>query len=203
MILFKKKDTNLKYGNHVFTFPDERKLYQIKEDYFEKLPAAKLISIQENSNYIAFLGISKSTLEAGHRMIKDKIFEIGILAQKRDKSELNKTIEDAKKLIEGIDTTRKEYDGTNEVIMVSTFDLFFFLDGENIFEKTEETMELKRHYLNTYPYFRSFFFRKLNDFLSDYKVTFQNSINISVTQTAIQEVVKDLSLTDLSESKTS
>lgn len=203
MILFKKKDTNLKYGNHVFTFPDGRKLYQIKEDYFEKLPAAKLRTIQENSNYIAFLGISKSTLEAGHRMIKDKIYEIGLLSQKRDKTELNKTIEDAKKLIEGIDTTRKEYDGMNEAIMVSTFDLFYFFDGEDIFRTNEETLELKRHYLNEYPYFRNFFFQKLNGHLSDFKITYQNCINFALAQTAIQEVVKDLSLTDISESKTS
>ena len=198
---FKKKAT--RYGDHVFTFPDGRKLYQIKEDYFEKLPAAKLRTIQENSNYIAFLGISKSTLEAGHRMIKDKIYEIGLLSQKRDKTELNKTIEDAKKLIEGIDTTRKEYDGMNEAIMVSTFDLFYFFDGEDIFRTNEETLELKRHYLNEYPYFRNFFFQKLNGHLSDFKITYQNCINFALAQTAIQEVVKDLSLTDISESKTS
>lgn len=198
---FKKKATI--YGDHVFTFPDGRKLYQIKEDYFEKLPAAKLRTIQENSNYIAFLGISKSTLEAGHRMIKDKIYEIGLLSQKRDKTELNKTIEDAKKLIEGIDTTRKEYDGMNEAIMVSTFDLFYFFDGEDIFRTNEETLELKRHYLNEYPYFRNFFFQKLNGHLSDFKITYQNCINFALAQTAIQEVVKDLSLTDISESKTS
>lgn len=198
---FKKKAT--RYGDHVFTFPDGRKLYQIKEDYFEKLPAAKLRTIQENSNYIAFLGISKSTLEAGHRMIKDKIYEIGLLSQKRDKTELNKTIEDAKKLIEGIDTTRKEYDGMNEAIMVSTFDLFYFFEGEDIFSTNEETLELKRHYLNEYPYFRNFFFQKLNGHLSDFKITYQNCINFALAQTAIQEVVKDLSLTDISESKTS
>ena len=198
---FKKKST--RYGNHVFTFPDGKKLYQIKEDYFEKLPAAKLRTIQENSNYIAFLGISKSTLEAGHRMIKDKIYEIGLLSQKRDKTELNKTIEDAKKLIEGIDTTRKEYDGMNEAIMVSTFDLFYFFEGEDIFSTNEETLELKRHYLNEYPYFRNFFFQKLNGHLSDFKITYQNCINFALAQTAIQEVVKDLSLTDISESKTS
>jgi tRNA 2-selenouridine synthase SelU len=198
---FKKKAT--RYGDHVFTFPDGKKLYQIKEDYFEKLPAAKLRTIQENSNYIAFLGISKSTLEAGHRMIKDKIYEIGLLSQKRDKTELNKTIEDAKKLIEGIDTTRKEYDGMNEAIMVSTFDLFYFFEGEDIFRTNEETLELKRHYLNEYPYFRNFFFQKLNGHLSDFKITYQNCINFALAQTAIQEVVKDLSLTDISESKTS
>ena len=192
-----------KYGNHVFTFPDGRKLFQIKEEYFDKLPASKLRTIQENSNYIAFLGISKSTLEAGHRMIKNRIYEIGLLLTKRDKTELNTKIEECKKLIDGIDTTRKEYDATNEAIMVSTFDLFYYFEGEDIFRTTDETLEMKRHYLNEYPYFRNFFFQKLNGHLSDFKVTYQNCINFALAQTAIQEVVKDLNLTDISESKIS
>ena len=56
---FKKKIN--KYADHIFTFPNGKKLYQIKEDYFEKLPAKKLLWIQENSNYLAYLGVSKAT----------------------------------------------------------------------------------------------------------------------------------------------
>ena len=87
--LFRRKS---KYGNHGCTFPDGRKLFQIKEEYFEKLPASKLRTIQENSNYRAYLGISKSTLEAGHRMIKDRIYEIGVFSTKKEKKKLNKKI---------------------------------------------------------------------------------------------------------------
>lgn len=199
--IFKKK--TCKYGKHIFTFPNGKKLYQLKEDYFEKLPNSKLISIQENSNYIAHLGVSKTTLEAGHKMIKENAFEIKSLSRSRNKAELEAKCDDQIKLIEQIETTRKEYDNTNEAIMVSLFDLFFFFEGENIFEKTDETLELKRYYLNQYPYFRNFFFQKLNDYTDIYKVTFQNCIHFALAQTAIQEVVKDLSLIDIVEPKTS
>lgn len=192
-----------KYGKYIFTFPNGKKLYQLKEDFFEKLPNSKLISIQENSNYIAHLGVSKTTLEAGHKMIKENAFEIKSLSRSRNKAELEAKCDDQIKLIEQIETTRKEYDNTNEAIMVSLFDLFFFFEGENIFEKTDETLELKRYYLNQYPYFRNFFFQKLNDYTDIYKVTFQNCIHFALAQTAIQEVVKDLSLIDIVEPKTS
>jgi len=86
---------------------------------------------------------------------------------------------------------------------VSLFDLFFFFEDEDIFEKTDETLELKRYYLNQYPYFRNFFFQKLNDYTDIYKVTFQNCIHFALAQTAIQEVVKDFSLIDIVEPKTS
>lgn len=199
--IFKPKYT--KYGKHIFTFPNGKKLYQLKEDYFEKLPNSKLISIQENSNYIAHLGVSKTTLEAGHKMIKENAFEIKSLSRSRNKAELEAKCDDQIKLIEQIETTRKEYDNTNEAIMVSLFDLFFFFEDEDIFEKTDETLELKRYYLNQYPYFRNFFFQKLNDYTDIYKVTFQNCIHFALAQTAIQEVVKDLSLIDIVEPKTS
>jgi hypothetical protein len=199
--LFKKKPT--KYGTHIFTFPNGKKLFQLKEDFFAKLPNTKLISIQENSNYIAHLGVSKTTMEAGHKMIKENAYEIKILSKSRGKtSELDKKCDDQIKLIEQIETTRKEYDNTNEAIMVSLFDLFFFFENENIFEKSDETLELKRHYLNEYPYFRNFFFQKLNDYTDIYKVTFQNCIHFALAQTAIQEIVKDLSLTSIVEPKT-
>ena len=197
--IFKKKTS--KYGKHIFTFPNGKKLYQLKEDYFEKLPNSKLISIQENSNYIAHLGVSKTTLEAGHKMIKENAFEIKSLSRSRNKAELEAKCDDQIKLIEQIETTRKEYDNTNEAIMVSLFDLFFFFEDEDIFEKTDETLELKRYYLNQYPYFRNFFFQKLNDYTDIYKVTFQNCIHFALAQTAIQEVVRDLSLTDIVEPK--
>ena len=33
----------IKYGKHIFTFQTVKKLYQLKEDFFEKLPNSKLI----------------------------------------------------------------------------------------------------------------------------------------------------------------
>ena len=200
MRIFKKKAD--RYGTHIFTFPNGKKLFQIKEEYFEKLPAEKLRSIQENSNYIAFLGISKTTLEAGHSMIKRIANEISVLSDNKSKAEREKKIQDLNRVIDQIDTTRKEYDHTNEAIMVSLFDLFYYLEGETPFIWSEQNLEAKRYYLNEYPYFRSFFFQKLNDFTTGYKVTYQNCINLALAQSTIQEVVKDLNLTNTSEHKT-
>jgi len=86
--------------------------------------------------------------------------------------------------------------------MVSLFDMFFFFEDEDVLTWSEETMERKRYYLNEYPYFRNFFFQKLNDYTSLYRSTFQNSIHYALAQTAVQEIVKDLNLTSISEPKT-
>lgn len=202
--ILKKKHT--RYGNLIFTFPNGQKVYQVKDEYFEMLPAKKLMFIQENSNYIAFLGISKHTLHAGHRKIKEQAYKIMAQSELRNKEELRNRCNDLVKLVDQIDTTREEYDKTNEAIMVSLFDLFFFLDNETPFEWSEESVERKRNLLNEYPYFRNFFFQKLNSFMSDYKVTLQNCINFALIQTQVQEVVKeiakDLSHTNTSEDKT-
>lgn len=200
MKIFKKSAE--KIGTLIFTFPDGKKLYQVKEDYFERLPSEKLRIIQENSNYIAHLGISKTTLEAGHKMLRNLAYEISALTERKDKSELKKKAEDLGKLIDQIDTTRKEYDNTNEAIMVSLFDLFYFFEGEIPFVWSEESLEIKRYYLREYPYFRAFFFRKLNDYIADYRLTYQTSINIALAQSTVQELIKDWSHIGTSEAST-
>jgi hypothetical protein len=196
------KRSHSKYGKHIFTFPDGKKVYQLDEQYFEKLPSKKLLSIQENSNYIAFLGVSKTTLEAGHKMIKDKAYEAKAIIKDRDRTKLERIIDEQVKLIEQIETTRKEYDGTNEAILVSLFDLFFYFDDEDMFTWSEESMERKRHYLNSYPYFRSFFFQRLNAYMTAYKITLQNCIHFALAQSTIQEIVKDLNHISTNEAKT-
>ena len=198
------RSKKLIYGKQIFTFPDGRKLYQVKDEYLERLPNKKLLYIQENANYIAHLDISKATLIAGHRMIERCAGEINALAYQKNTSEKirNKT-DELVKLVHQIDITRKEYDNTNEAILLSLFDLFFFFDNENPFEWSDETMERKRYYLNEFPIFRRFFFQKLNEYTVLYRSTFQNCINFALMQSTVQELVKDLSHIDTSEAKTS
>lgn len=197
---FKKKIN--KYADHIFTFPNGKKLYQIKEDYFEKLPGKKLLWIQENSNYLAYLGVSKATLEVGLRKVKEKSHEAKAYSRDRDKTKLDNILDEQVRLIEQMETNRKEYDGTNEAILVSLFDLFFLFEDENVFEYSEQSLEVKRYYLNEYPYFRSFFFQRLKSYMMAYKITLENCIHYALAQSTIQEIVKDLSLTDISDSKT-
>jgi hypothetical protein len=82
---FKKDFTAKKYCDLFYTFPDGTKLYKIKDSYIEKLPAKKLLSIQENSNYIAFLGISKSMLEASQNKCERLSVECEILTERKAK----------------------------------------------------------------------------------------------------------------------
>jgi len=200
-MFFKRKKKN-DIGNLIFTFPDGKKLYQVKDEYLEKLPAEKLRTIQENANYIAYLGVSKHTLIEGQKMVKIAAYEARVLAAGRDKANTIDKIDDIIKLQEQMEVTRQMYDGTNETILVSTFDLFFFFEDENPLTWSHETLERKRKYLNEYPLFRSFFFQKVNDYMGVYKNILQNVINYALIQTQIQEIAKELSHTDISAIKT-
>lgn len=189
---YHRKQLN-RYGKLVFTFPDGRKVFQIKDDYVEQLPAKKLLFIQENSNYIAYLGVSKSTMEAAHSTIKQKAFELFGYVELDNKAKLQERCNDIVKVVEALDSTRLEYDNTNETIMLSLFDLFFFFDNETPLTYSEQSLEQKRYYLNEYPFFRNFFFQKLNDFTSAYKVILQNVINFALIQTRVAQEVAEIS----------
>jgi len=202
MNIFKRFKKAHRAGKLIFTFPDGRKVYQIKDEYLEKLPAQKLRTIQENANYIAYLGVSKHTLIEGQKMIKNLAYEARALSGTRDRTKAQEKIDDLIRITEQMEVTRQMYDGTNETILVSTFDLFFFFDDEEPFEWSEETLERKRHYLNEYPYFRSFFFQKASAYMGDYKDILLNVINFALVQTQIQELAKQWNPTSTSESKT-
>jgi hypothetical protein len=203
-----------KYGKHIFNFPDKQRLYQLKEDYFEKLPSYKLEYIQENTNYIAHLGVAKHTLNAANEKTISEADKVGALlpVYTPDKKQFIISADDlerAHQSLANIKTTQAyvktnigEYDKTNEHIIVSLFDMFFFFEDENIFEFTEEALEKKRYYLKEYPYFRNFFFRKLESYISDYKITYDNCTRFAILQTGIQEVVRGLDFTSIQEAGT-
>lgn len=189
-----------KFGMHIFTFPDGERLYQLREDYFERLPNAKLEYIQENANYIAYLGISKHTLYAAIDKIADLTEQIkSVVSLKQDPAKL---IESQKKVLGYIRDNTANYDKTQEHIIVSLFDMFFFFEDENIFAWSEEALEKKRHYLNEYPYFRNFFLRRLESYQTTFRVTYESAIRLAIQQTAIQEVIRDMTFTDTSETET-
>lgn len=186
-----------KFGKEVFRFPDGATLYQLKEDYFEKLPNAKLEYIQENANYIAHLGISKYTLFSAIKKVKELQDEVKALI--RLKQDPTRQIEQIDKVLGYIDSNTKDYEEKQRHIVISLFDMFFFFEDEDIFKWSEEALEKKRQYLDDYPYFRNFFFRKLEDYQTVYKVTFQSAIRYAIQQTGIQEVIKDWDFTSIKE----
>lgn len=197
---FKKKTKP--QGKHIFTFPDGRKLMQINDEDLERLPSEKLRTIQENANYIAYLGISKHTLIEAHKMVKNTAYEARVLAGGRDKAATQNKIDDIIKVIEQMDITRTTFDGINETILVSTFDLFFFFEDENPFTWSTESLERKRKYLNDYPFFRSFFFQKASEYMGDYSSILSNATRYALAQTQAQEIVRRLEFTNISSNKT-
>ena len=202
--IFKKNFTAKKYCNLFYTYPDGRKVYKLREDYFEKLPARKLLSIQENSNYIAFLGISKSMLEASQEKCERLSIECEMLAEKKAKhTEILVKQKELTGAIRAQRVSKSEYDNAVSTVLLSIFEMFFYFEKEPLFAKDDEYWtELKREYLNKYPTLRGFFFKSLESYLSDLKITYNNAINLAVAQTSIQELIKQLTYTNLSEDMT-
>jgi len=191
-----------KYGTHIFTFPDKKKLYQLKEDHFEKLPNYKLEYIQENSNYIANLGVGKQTLLVANNKSISLNDQVNALIDLKKYDEAKKKLAEQKTTLTYIGVNVEETEKTQEHILVTMFDMFFYFDDEPMFKFSEESLERKRYYLNEYPYFRNFFFRKLENYSTAYKDTYENVIRYAIIQTGIQSVIQDLIFTDLQEAKT-
>jgi len=199
---FKKDFTAKKYCDLFYTFPDGTKLYKIKDSYIEKLPAKKLLSIQENSNYIAFLGISKSMLEASQNKCERLSVECEILTEKKAKhTEILAKQKELTSTIQAQKISKSEYDNAISTVMLSIFEMFFYFEKEPLFVNDEFWTEKKREYLNKYPSLRVFFFKSLESYTSDLKITWDNAINLAVAQTTIQELIKQLAYTTTEDEK--
>ncbi len=201
--IFKKNFTAKKYCDFFYTYPDGTKIYKLRDDYIEKLPAQKLLYIQENSNYIAFLGISKSMLEASQERCERLSIECEILTEKKAKhTEILAKQKELTVAIRAQKLSKSEHDNAISTILISIFEMFFYFEKEPLFAKDAEYWtELKRDYLNKYPSLRGFFFKSLESYLTDLKITFNNDINLAVAQTSIQELIKQLSHTNIPNDK--
>jgi len=183
--MFFKKNYK-KSGNLFFTFPDGAKLYRIKDSEAMKLPNKLLATIQENSNYLGFLGLTKANLNVSVKKLKEKLPEY-----KHTNSE--NTFNDIMKILDFIDISGKEYDRASKAIIVNLFDLYFYFEDENPFIKSEETLEKKQYYLDNYVYFQNFFFQQLKLHFKDYMITLEDSINYAILQTSMTEFISQLS----------
>ena len=76
--------------------------------------------------------------------------------------------------------------------MLSIFEMFFYFEKEPLFVNDEFWTEKKRDLLNKYPSLRGFFFKSLENYTTDLKVTWHNATNLAVAQTSIQELIKQL-----------
>jgi len=200
---FKKDFTAKKFCDLFYTFPDGTKIYKLKDDFVERLPAKKLLSIQENTNYIAHLGVSKSMLEYSQEKIERLSIECEILTERKAKhTEILAKQKELTSHIKAQKLTKSEYDNTISTVLISTFDMFFYFEKEPLFTNDNDFwIEKKREYLDKYPSFRGFFFKSLKSYLTDLKLTYTNVINFAVTQTSIQEFIKQLKYTNIEDEK--
>ena len=199
---FKKDFTAKKYCDLFYTFPDGTKIYKIKDSYIEKLPAKKLLSIQENSNYIAFLGISKSMLEASQDKCERLSIECEILTEKKAKhAEILAKQKELTSTIQAQKISKSEYDNAISTVMLSIFEMFFYFENEPLFVNDEFWTEKKRDLLNKYLSLCGFFFKSLDSYTTDLKVTWHNATNLAVAQTSIQELIKQLAYTTTEDEK--
>lgn len=182
--MFFKKNYK-KSGDLFFTFPDGEKLYRIKDSEAIRLPNKLLQAIQENSNYISYLGLTKANLNVSVKKMKEKMPEY-----KHTHNE--DTYQDIMKILDFIDVSGREYDRASQAILVNLFDLYFYFENENPFEKTDETLEKKKYYLDNYVYFQNFFFQNLKQHFKDYMITLEDSISYAILQTSLTQFIKDL-----------
>lgn len=188
--MFKKIKDKLfitRFGELVFTFPNGKKLYTIKDNSLHKIPAKNYNQLQENHNYLAFLGATKANIIANNKLIADYCSR-GLKGEN--------TYESINKLIGTRDIFLTEYDSAIERLVLNTFDAFFFFENENPFETNEakraKTLELKRKYLNDYPYFNSFFFQLVKKRYKNLLDIWSESIDFALAQITLSQMIKEM-----------
>lgn len=189
-----------KYGELFFTFPDGEKVYKLKEDFHERLPREKLKFIEENTNFIAQVGVSANIIKVS--MVKALELNREIKAHNDSKLDASKKIDEQHTVLKFVVEGTEMHMEKTEDIMVTMFDMFFFFEGENVFEQSEEDLEKKRHYLNEYPYYKGFFLRQLEMHSGIYRNTLNSVIQYAILQTSLLEAVRAWEFTNTSEQET-
>jgi len=172
----KQKVKTFKYGELIFTFPNGKRLYIIKDKALQNLSAKEYRILQENHNYLAYLGITKTNLTA---MLKNL------------DSNSNDSLK-VKEIVKVAERSYGEFDRATELMILNTFDMFFFFEDEDIFVKSDEILERKRYYLNEYPFFNNFFFQLVKKKFPNLTDTWNMSIQFALAVTTLNVIVKEL-----------
>jgi len=186
MHIFKR---NFIKGELFFTFPDGKKLFRVKDSDLLKLPAKQFLNIQENSNYLGFLGVTKQNLQISVKNLDERFAKI---EQSQNIEEINVIISECKKVTEFLKINTSEFDRASDAIALNLFDLFFYFQGENPIERSFESMELKKYYLDTYPYFKVFFFQEVQKYYKDFAPSLLNYIDFALFQMDIFTKINSL-----------
>ncbi len=194
---FRKKISAITKGDLIFTFPNGEKLYLLKDDYLVRLPNEKYQMIQENQNYLAFLGLTKTNLIAMNKKLTELSEQLKIEVQvaKRGISNLQ-NIENISKSIEEISLFAPkqlgEFDRANELLITNTFDFYFFFEDEDPLIKNEQTLERKRFYLKEYPFFNGFFLQILKKNKKISQDTYSESIQFVLMSATLEEIKEQM-----------
>lgn len=192
------------YGEQKFKFPDGKKLYLIKDNYLHKLSAKLYQDIQENHNYLSYLGVSKTNFVASHENI-DKYsaeLELELDIGNRTKFDYNKLKSINKKIRDAVIFNKKQYkefDNANEILMLNVFDLYYFFEDENPFKKNAETLERKRYYLDKYPYFKGFFLQELKKNKNYCNDTWNELTQFVLSRATLMAIKEELTYSNLAE----
>lgn len=181
-----------------FTFPDGKVLYQIDESDLHNANAKQYLFIQENINYLAYLGVTKHTINASIKKAQDELNEIKVL----HKNKHNFSFDKLQTILDYLGKTRSEFDDYNEELLVNIFDLFFYFKGEDKYKRDAQTIELKRYYLNTYPKFRDFFFQNVKAKYPQLMTTYEPFIRYAISQVNLMQIIKELKLQVIDELQT-
>lgn len=176
-------------GELFFTFPDGKKLFRVKDSDLLKLPAKQFLNIQENSNYLGFLGVTKQNLQISVKNLDERFTKI---EQSQNLDEIKAINLECQKVTEFLRINTSEFDRISDAIALNLFDLFFYFQGENPIERNFESLERKRYYLDTYPYFKVFFFQEVRKYYKDFTPSLLNYIDFALFQMEIFNKINSL-----------
>lgn len=188
-MIFKKK-------KHIKMLPDGTYVYCVDEDKMHKLPIQKILNIQEALNYISLIGVDKHTHSEAIKRIKDNIVKY------MDSKEINLLL-DAMTYIDYIDGNMDKHNNTIATVNAMVFDLFYYLDGEDPFVYSEDTLNRKKELLKKYPLEMSFFFRKteVTTFMRNYGLTLNGGIQIAALQSVMLRELRESHSSQISTAK--
>lgn len=174
--VFKKKQQ----AEH--TFKGGVAIYKVRDEDMAKVPAKKILDIQEHINYIALLGVDKHR----YRAYLDKVVELCKEAIDGKKSSLADIIS----LTDNVRMGMLEHQDKIAEINIMMFDAFFYLDGEDYTKVDVDAYIKKKNLLNSDPISAAFFFQKHKSIFTNYGIILNGAIQVAALQAALVSEIK-------------
>ena len=174
--IFKKK----RQAEH--TFKGGVAIYKVRDEDMAKVPAKKILDIQEHVNYIALLGVDKHRYQA----YLNKVVELCKEAIDGKKSSLADIIS----LTDNVRIGMLEHQDKIAEINIMMFDAFFYLDGEDYTKIDGDAYIKKKNLLNSDPISAAFFFQNHKNIFTNYGIILNGAIQVAALQAALVSEIK-------------